>query len=301
MVDDGFLARVRGATLELPGSRKSIADFLLREGSGVASLSMAEVADLTFTSKPSLVRFAKAMGFSGWRDFRLAYVTAVRESEEALSVSEDVDPNHPFDSGDSLEEAIQGVLALERQALLEAQAHLDMEALSEASRRACDAGEFVFFGAEPNSYFGGLFSYKLEQIGVTCRVPGRDDWGRIARRLGPDDCAIVASYSGNGPQREPVSFVSTLNKAGVPLIGITNAGNNWLREHCDCVLSFMPREHYYSKISGYYSEQCIHFVLDALYSAIFLANYDQNEVMKLRMVISFERAHHCRIDDILSD
>ena len=83
------------------------------------------------------------------------------------------------------------------------------------------------------------------------------------------------------------------------MVAITNSGDNWLRAQSDCVLSYQPREHYYSKISGYYSEQCMHFLLDALYSAVFLQNYDLNEVAKLRALIAYERAHHQRLQDVL--
>jgi DNA-binding MurR/RpiR family transcriptional regulator len=47
------------------GSRRSIAQLLLSEGSGITSLSMGEVARLSYTSKPSLVRFAQTLGFAG--------------------------------------------------------------------------------------------------------------------------------------------------------------------------------------------------------------------------------------------
>lgn len=299
MPQTGLLARVRQATLELPGSRKSVADFLLREGSGVANLSMAEVADLTFTSKPSLVRFAKAMGFSGWRDFRMAFVTAIRESEEGASSVRTIDPNHPFGPDDPLGDVVKNVSALERQALLDAMDRVDSRTLAEAASRVIAAKRLVFFGEEPNCFFGELFAYKLDQIGITCQVSQRDSWLDVADGLGPQDCAIIASYSGNGAQREPVSFVSRFNEAGVPVVAITNSGSNWLREQSDCVLAFEPREHYYSKISGYYSEQSVAFMLDALYSAVFSANYDKNEVIKLRTLIAFERAHNQRVVDVL--
>lgn len=298
MANDNLLSRVKVATMELPGSKKSIADFLVREGSGVENLSMAEVADLTFTSKPSLVRFAKAMGFAGWRDFRFAFVSAMRESEER-SVEVEMDANHPFSPEDALETAVRHVLVLEQQALAEVTAHLDTTMLEEASRRVRHAENLVFFGASPNDYFGKLFAYKLDQIGLACHVPGRSEWGVMARGLGPRDCAIIASYSGSGPQREPVSYATQFAEARVPTVAITNSGSNWLREQSDCVLSYRPREHYYSKISGYYSEQCMHFMLDALYSAIFLANYDRNEVVKLRTLISYEISQHQPVVDVL--
>lgn len=297
--NDELLALVEATTLDLPGSRKSIADFLVQEGSGVENLSMAEVAELTFTSKPSLVRFSKAMGFSGWRDFRLEFVKAMRRRESQRHETSEVDPNYPFSADDDLPSVVTNVCSLERQAILEMASQLDEETLREAARRVTAARCLVFFGAAPNSYFGELLAYKLSQLGTTCHVPTEDEWSMVARGMGPEDCAIVVSYSGEGPQRKPVSLVSKFNEERVPVVAITNSGRNWLREHCDCVLSFRPREHIFSKISGYYSEQCVRFALDALYSACFSLDYDRNEMARLRMIIEYERTLQHRVVDVL--
>ncbi len=297
--NDELLALVEATTLDLPGSRKSIADFLVQEGSGVENLSMAEVAELTFTSKPSLVRFAKAMGYAGWRDFRLDFVRAMRWRESQRQEAADVDPNHPFSSEDDLPSVVTNVCSLEQQAIFEMTSQIEEDVLREAARRVADARRLVFFGAAPNSYFGELFAYKLIQLGVSCQVPKEDEWSAIARDLGPEDCAIVVSYSGEGPQRPPVNLVSLFNEAQVPVVAITNSGRNWLREHCDCVLAFRPREHIFSKISGYYSEQCVRFALDALYSAYFALDYDRNEMARLRMIIAYERELQHHVVDVL--
>lgn len=299
MTTNHLLDRIRQATLEPPGSRKSVADFLLREGSGVANLSMAEVANLTFTSKPSLVRFAKAMGYLGWRDFRMAFVTAMREDEESTTLARSVDPNHPFGPEDTLREVVGQVALLECQAISEVSEQMDELALMEAATRVLYAQRLVFFGDKPNRFFGELFAYKLDQIDIVCDVPSRDEWEQAARELGESDCAIIASYSGNEWHCNPVGLTTVLKAAKVPVVAITNSGDNWLREHCDCVLSFKPREHYYSKISGYYSEHCVQFILDALYSAVFAADYDRNEVIKLRTIISYELATQQRLEDVL--
>ena len=55
---ESLLRRVRALTRGHVESRRSIAQLLLSEGSGLARLSMSEVAQLSYTSKPSLVRFA---------------------------------------------------------------------------------------------------------------------------------------------------------------------------------------------------------------------------------------------------
>ena len=65
------IAFAREASLGMPGSIKQVADFLLAEGTGIAQLTMAEIAARAYTSKPTLVRFAKQAGcistLLGWK------------------------------------------------------------------------------------------------------------------------------------------------------------------------------------------------------------------------------------------
>jgi DNA-binding MurR/RpiR family transcriptional regulator len=50
-------------------SRRSVALFLLENGERAQSMSMADIAAETGTSKPTLVRIAKQMDYGGWREF----------------------------------------------------------------------------------------------------------------------------------------------------------------------------------------------------------------------------------------
>ena len=72
------IAFAREASLGMPGSIKDVADFLLSEGTGIANLTMAQIASRTYTSKPTLVRFAKQAGYAGWRDYRHDLLVAMR-------------------------------------------------------------------------------------------------------------------------------------------------------------------------------------------------------------------------------
>ena len=55
----------RSASLGLPGSIKDVADYLLCEGTGIKSQTMAQVAAHTYVSKPTLVRLPRRQGILG--------------------------------------------------------------------------------------------------------------------------------------------------------------------------------------------------------------------------------------------
>jgi ATP-dependent protease HslVU peptidase subunit len=82
--EDQAVAFTREASLGMPGSIKQVADFLLAEGTGIEQLSMAQIATRAYTSKPTLVRFAKQAGYAGWKDYRHDFLVAMRRLEAML-------------------------------------------------------------------------------------------------------------------------------------------------------------------------------------------------------------------------
>ena len=282
---ESLLRRVRALTRGHVESRRSIAQLLLSEGSGLARLSMSEVAQLSYTSKPSLVRFAQALDYNGWLDFQDAFVRDALLAEGKES-EDGVDPNFPFEADTQL---AKRVLALKGSALEQVLLTVDHGALQEAANRIVSARQVVYFAVEQNRFFGENFSYRLHQLGIECLVPPLDECMLVARGMGPDTCAVIVSYSGLGEHRPPSLYLPTLQQNGVPCVAVTNSGDNWLRHNCDCVLAFPPEERLYSKISGYYSEEATTFVLDLLFSLCFQANYEKNVRHKLDAVVNNER------------
>jgi len=282
-----LIERVRRLSRGRVGSRQSIALLLLSEGSGLARLSMAEVAQLSYTSKPSLVRFAQALGFPGWTDFQEAFVQEALAAEGG--VAGDIDPNFPFGATTPTTEVVSRVAGLERHALDQVLASLDEDALQAAARRIVSARQVVYFGVFQNRYFGKSLAHHLGEIDISCLVPSPKDAALVARGMGPEDCAIVVSYSGLGEGRPPSVFVPTLLDHGVPVVAVTNSGDNWLRHHAGCVLAFPPEEHLYSKVGGFYSETATTLVLQVLLALCFQVHYDQNVQRKLGAVVESER------------
>lgn len=86
-------------------ARKNIAEFILNERDRILKLSMQEIADYTFTSKATLVRFAKTLGYSGWKEFiRVFMEESVHQETHYTSIN----PNFPFDEHDSVKAAADG-------------------------------------------------------------------------------------------------------------------------------------------------------------------------------------------------
>lgn len=277
--------RVEELTLQYQDSRREVAAFVLRERDHLDRYTMQEIADQTFTSKATLVRFAKAMGFQGWREFMKAYA---KEARYQVSHYADIDPNIPFTAEDRTVDIIRKIGDLQVESILDTADLLDAGPVDFAVDRLMAANRVVIFGMSPNSFVAQLFRRKMQSIGKFVLVPVIDECGMIARSMTERDCGIIISYSGNNDQREPMRYIKALKENRVPLIGITSGGENYIRSQIACVLTVSSRERLYSKIAGFSTEISLQYIMDTLYACCFARDYQRNLDFKVTNSIELE-------------
>ena len=73
--------KLESMSLNSKDAQKTISEFLLQKRKRIGCYSMQEIADETFSSKSTLVRVAKKLGFSGWNDFMAAFQEEIRYLE----------------------------------------------------------------------------------------------------------------------------------------------------------------------------------------------------------------------------
>lgn len=278
------IAYTHDASLGMPGSLKQVADFLLAEGTGIAQLTMGQIAARTYTSKPSLVRFAQQAGYAGWRDFRHDFLVAVSELEAQQARQREVDVNTPFAPGAPAEEVVKSLTRIQQLAAQEVERTLDRTALTQAAEAILTAHDVVHFGVMQNYQRGKVFASNLSLMGVLCRTPRADDEsGAVAHHLTQGDCAVVSSYSG-GLSHVPMTFVPRLKERGVTIVAVTNAAHSPLAELADYALTYPPLEHFHAKVAAFYSGTCTQMILDALYACCYAQRFEEGRSSR-RMII----------------
>lgn len=275
--EDQAVAFTREASLGMPGSIKQVADFLPAEGTGIEQLSMAQIAARAYTSKPTLVRFAKQAGYAGWKDFRRSFLVAMEEVETQQALKQEVDVNTPFGPGAPASGVTDSLIRIHRLAAQEVERTLDHEALDKAAEAILNAHDVVHFGVMHNYQRGKIFASNLSLMGVLCRTPRADDEsGAVAHHLAKGDCAVVTSYSG-GLAHVPMTFVPQLKERGVSVIAVTNSEHSPLADIADHVLAYPPLEHFHAKVAAFYSGACTQLILDALYACCYAKRFNEGQ------------------------
>lgn len=287
--------KIEETMMRYTDARHAVGEFIIQEQGNAYKYTISEIAERTYTSKATVVRFAKSMGYDGWKEFMKDYIAEVQH--QSLH-SNEIDFNFPFDQKDDCQTIISNIQKLQVATINETADLLDTAMLELAVSRIEKARNIVLFANSPNRYLGELFARKLCSIGKLARVAVSGETGILASALGEGDCAIMISYSGNNPAHEPLDKVKILQANHVSMIGITSGGNNYLREKVDCVFTMASRERLYTKISNFSTEESIGYILNCIFSCVFARQYQKNKNYKIYNSRLLERERYTRMKEL---
>ncbi len=123
--------RVEEITRQSDDTRRVIGEFILRERTHLSDYTIADIAQETFVSKASVTRFAKSLGYEGWRGFIRDFMAEVHYEANYGAA---IDPNFPFHANDSDEKVVNAVADVAYDAMADTLRLLNRGALALAAR-----------------------------------------------------------------------------------------------------------------------------------------------------------------------
>lgn len=229
---DGLEARAIGPRIRtllptLTPLESSVVDLVLGHRDFDESTPLKAVADEAGVSEAMIVKVAKKLGFSGFRDFRagLAEYNRLPIAEMHREVSPD----------DPAAEVVAKVFHTSIQALQETLAILDVESFELAADLLARAREREFYGLGASAQVARDMSHKLMRIGIRASV--HDDAHRMlmsAALLGADDVAVAFSHSGT--TAAVIDALQLARRNGARTVAVTAAAASPLTRHADVVL-----------------------------------------------------------------
>src|SRR5689334_8269335 len=99
--------KARGLLPALSPAEQRVAHVVIDEAATAAKLTITEMAERAHTSETTVIRFCRAMGFSGYPDLRLTLATEAGRSQDAGSPDVTVDSD--ISLGDDLNEVVKKI------------------------------------------------------------------------------------------------------------------------------------------------------------------------------------------------
>lgn len=213
-----LVSSIEAMSGDLRRAEKQIAEVVVSRPEQVVRLSLKSMADLAGVSEPSVVRFVRKMGCSGYTDFklRLAQETAI----ERMYVDAPAKVKQST-TGDMAERLAQA----SSRAIMQAVEDLDLEALEAAAQIIDESRQVFCFGTGGSS---AVLAKEAENRLFRLSVPAQATSDAYRQQMtaaisGPGDALLIFSVTGR-PQTL-ISCVETAVERGVKAIALTRKGS----------------------------------------------------------------------------
>lgn len=214
--------RILDARASLPRRLAAVADYAIEAPDDIALGTAAGVAARAGVQPSTLVRFAKALGFTGFSDMQTVFQDRLRDrpsnyDERLRSLASHAD-------GASMAAAlIDGFAAAAVRSVEGLRARLDPERLAAAAARLGNA-ETIYLIAQRRAYpVVAYMAYAFAKMGIRAVLAGSGQ-GIDRETLafaGPADAALAVSFAPYAPQT--LELTAQVAAQGTPLVVITDS------------------------------------------------------------------------------
>ncbi|WP_348786984.1 MurR/RpiR family transcriptional regulator [Leifsonia sp. NPDC080035] len=224
-----------------PPTMRRVADVILERPQIVMENTISELARACDTSEASIVRFCRALGFTGYPQLKLQLAAELAKESAEFGGSGDSVYGADISPSDTLGEMVAKIAGSEILGIRETADSLNMEVLQRVIRKLERAKRVLLFGVGASNAGAQDLAHKLLRIGhIALAFHDAHDALVSAALVEPGDVAI--GFSHNGRTRETLAFLSAAARNGAYTAAITNVPDSPLAELADGVLRTAVRE-----------------------------------------------------------
>ncbi len=221
-----ILEIIRHALPTLRKSDRKVAEIVLTEPRRILGATVAETAVRAQVSQPTVIRFATAIGCTGYQDLKLRLAQSLALGTPATH-SALLDTDTPEDVTDKIFDYTMTSLDWARN-------KLDRASLNQAVELLAGATAIEFFGLGASGIVARDAQQKFPLLGVPCgaQIDTHQQF-MAATMMKPTDVAVVISNTGG--TRSIIEIARTAREMGAKVIGIAGSESP-LTTYCDVVL-----------------------------------------------------------------
>ncbi len=244
-------------------SERRLADYVARHGASVIRLSMPELAERAGVSQPTIARFCAALGYDGFREFKLQFAQNVGGGTPF--VHQDVKAeDRPADIAGKVFDRTIATLMTVRNALSADQIEHGIQLLAAARR-------IEFYGCGNSGIVALDIQHKFFRLGMpTVAYSDSHVFSMSAALLGPGDVAVLVSNSGR--TWDMLAAATLARASGASVLALTHSGSPLAALADVCVFSDVEED---SEVYTPMTSRICHLVLgDVLAAGVALERAD---------------------------
>jgi DNA-binding MurR/RpiR family transcriptional regulator len=262
-------------------SEKKVADYIRANPADIIHLSIAELSALVGVSEPTVIRFCRNIGYSGFQNFKIEF--AQSNPLPLKIIHEELTPD------DSISDIAQKVVNSHIIALTQTLEALNFGTLSGVADVLSQSAKIDFYGLGGS----GTAAQDAENKFIRTKLntyPCVDAHVQLMRGslMGPDDSIVI--FSNSGHTIHYTKLLEITKKNGVRSVVITSHKNSPVALLADHVIEIQASEIQYRKEPSS-ARMAMLAVIDIIVAAIALKNHSAyiENIMTTRKAIDHEK------------
>ena len=222
-----MLGTVRSARLTLSKSEEKVADYVLSEPDAVVQASIQSLAKNCGVSEPTVVRFCKAIGCSGYHDFKMKLARSRASQEKYFFRDVASEDSSKVLSEKLIDSAIASIQDIRNQ--------LDYKAVDQAIELYSNAARVEFYGSGGSAVVAEDAQLKFFRLGKPA-ISYADPHIQLASAALLDKKSLAIAISYTGKNKDMLDAVALAREAGASVLSVTRTGTE-LASMCDVNLN----------------------------------------------------------------
>lgn len=230
----------------------------------VIDMSINELVKNTFSSKSTIIRICKKLGFNGYKDFK---IQLARSIESIKYVNNQVNYSIPFSYDESSQEIANSIASVYKNTINLINSELDISKLEEIADLLVESDRVFVFGRGDSEITALNFINKCTKIAKFFHLATQyDEEISYAKNAGKKDCCLFITYDRTDYYNE---CVREIIKNRTKFIVITGCKDSLLIRYCNYKIIIPHQEDTYDRIATFYSQEGFQYILSVIYSLMY--------------------------------
>jgi len=267
---DSAMLRLQETVDQLAAVERRIALYFMEHLDTLVGTPIAEIAEACSTTKSSVVRVCKQLGYTGYKDLLYAVsMDYALASQGKINLPEDI---HPGSSIEAISAQVvrNSVCSLENTLRI-----LDYEALRKAVDAIWRARHIELFGVGASGIIARDAEIKFRRLALPVYASVDTHVQTIAASTLTDRDLVIA-FSYQGETRDIIESIKLAKQNGAAIITITKYADNTLAKHADIRLAVASNETLL-RLGAMTSRIAMLGIVDILYTCVASERYDDIE------------------------
>jgi DNA-binding MurR/RpiR family transcriptional regulator len=254
-------------------TEQSVIDYMLKNPQEIATISIRELAERTFTSPAAVFRLCQKLGLKGYNEFKIRFMSEMSRAVQDGSVTAII--RRPITDKDSIGDIVRKMAALEIEAIEETKNEMDLAQLERIARRMDKATVIDLYAYDQNYAIAETAVYNLLQV-KRAAVAHNAMNSQFSQALISDKTHFALLISRSGENQRLMRTARILKERHVPTALLSCQKDTPLAKICDEFL-YVANTLDYLDCGGNIFSVGVRYYLDVLFGIFLSRNFQEIE------------------------